>query len=313
MCRGKRTNEFSKLVLILLIVISFMIQGLSYAQPKIPEKTIPADIPVEVRKQIERLYSKDPLERRKGAKALGEMGAQAAPAIPFLIGILGDTTDSGGLYGPVGLNAAFALADIGKPAVDPLIAALKDKNVAVRGHAVIALRNIKDKRAVNPLIVALKDKDVKIRQFAAEALGEIKDNRAVEPLIAILKDKNRTVLTRKVWSFDIQGKRVAKHEKTLEGAQTAAAKALGKIKDSRALESLISALKNEDTELKKEAAEALGNMEDKQAIEPLIIALKDGDYAVRRTIAEALGKITGQTLGDKQEKWQEWWERNKTK
>jgi HEAT repeat protein len=41
---------------------------------------------------------------------------------------------------------------------------------------------------VEPLIAALKDKDSDVRKAAAEALGKIGDPRAVEPLIAALKD-----------------------------------------------------------------------------------------------------------------------------
>jgi HEAT repeat protein len=50
--------------------------------------------------------------------------------------------------------------------------------------------------AMEPLIAALKDKDSKdsdVCQAAAEALGEIKDPRAVEPLIAALKDEDSDV------------------------------------------------------------------------------------------------------------------------
>jgi HEAT repeat protein len=54
-----------------------------------------------------------------------------------------------------------------------------------------ALGEIKDPRAVEPLIAALKDKGV--CAAAAYALGEIKDPRAVEPLIAALKDESFSV------------------------------------------------------------------------------------------------------------------------
>ena len=43
--------------------------------------------------------------------------------------------------------------------------------------------------AVEPLIAALRDKDWHVREGAAEALGWIKDPSAVEPLIGALKDK----------------------------------------------------------------------------------------------------------------------------
>ena len=48
--------------------------------------------------------------------------------------------------------------------------------------------NVSLPRAIEPLIAALKDKDWSVRRAAAEALGEIGDPRAVEPLIVVLKD-----------------------------------------------------------------------------------------------------------------------------
>ena len=85
-------------------------------------------------------------------------------------------------------NILKALGKIGKPAVEPLIAALHDANSTVRVEAAWALGEIKDRRAVEPLIAALNDEDVVVRASAARALGEIKDSRAVEPLIAPLND-----------------------------------------------------------------------------------------------------------------------------
>jgi len=83
-----------------------------------------------------------------------------------------------------------ALVKIGKPAVNPLIEVLNDKNKDIRLVAVVALGEIKDKRAIPPLIEALKDEDWCVRFAAAKALGEIKDKRAVSPLIEALKDEN---------------------------------------------------------------------------------------------------------------------------
>lgn len=51
-------------------------------------------------------------------------------------------------------KASDALFQIGAPAVEPLIAALKDANPDVRGNAAYALGLIKDPRAVEPRIGA---------------------------------------------------------------------------------------------------------------------------------------------------------------
>ena len=52
-------------------------------------------------------------------------------------------------------SAARALGEINDPkAVDPLIAALKDKKPEVRGTAAVALGEIGDKKATMPLVAA---------------------------------------------------------------------------------------------------------------------------------------------------------------
>lgn len=58
----------------------------------IPRESIPLGVPASIRREIERLYSKHPIERAYGAYYLGGFGAEAAPAIPFLIETLGDTS-----------------------------------------------------------------------------------------------------------------------------------------------------------------------------------------------------------------------------
>lgn len=273
-----------KNIIMVLVGISFMMTGLGCASyvPSIPTAKIPSDIPSDVRKQIERLYSSDPIERADGAYELGEMRVEATPAIPFLVGMLGDDTvikwtewekrrtiagkrkpegrtyDIFKLIGPyfeVTFVAQLALVKIGKPAVEPLIAALKDEDSRI--GASWALREMKDPHTVEPLIVALKDEDLVVREKAALALGEIKDPRAVEPLIVALKGEDWIVM-KAVW--------------------------------------------------------ALGEIKDPHAVEPLILILKDNkDWAVRKEAAQSLGKIIGQYFGEDPVQWLKWWDENKGK
>jgi HEAT repeat protein len=73
----------------------------------------------------------------------------------------------------VRFDASMVLAELGEPAVEPLIGLLKDKNPITRIYAVNTLGLIKDRRAVRPLVRLLKDKDNDIRQEAVDALREI--------------------------------------------------------------------------------------------------------------------------------------------
>jgi HEAT repeat protein len=116
---------------------------------------------------------------------------------------------------------ADELAKIGKPAVEKLIAALKDDDWGVRRMAVNALGKIKDRRAVEPLIDTLKDTNAFVRHDVVNALGNIGDSRAVEPLIIALKDPVFLI-------------------------QWGSASVLGDMKDSRAIEPLIMGLKDDN-------------------------------------------------------------------
>jgi len=76
---------------------------------------------------------------------------------------------------------------------------------------------------------------------------------------------------------------------TSPSVREAAAKALGELNDTRAVEPLILALKDEDSDVRGDAAMALGMLKDNGAIEPLILALSDEDSSVRAIAAESLG------------------------
>ena len=117
-------------------------------------------------------------------------------------------------------------AEIGPPAVEPLIALMPSDGAAR------ALGKIGDARAVETLVAAVGDEGAAIRRDAARALGPIGDERGVEPLVAALADQ----------SWDVRA---------------AAAASLGEIGDARAFEPLVAALADQVWEVRKEAAEAL--------------------------------------------------------
>jgi len=94
--------------------------------------------------------------------------------------------------------AAAGLAEIGVPAIEPLIATL---GVWEYGAAIQALAQI-GAPAVGPLIAKLTDPDATIRRGATEALGWIGNAQAIEALIAALADPDADV--RKEASFALR-------------------------------------------------------------------------------------------------------------
>ena len=162
-------------------------------------------------------------------------------------------------------KAESALVKMGPSAVEPLTAALKEPDPAIRRAVASVLGKIKDPRVVEPLIGVLKDPNSGAQVAAALALGSSGDSRAVEPLIAALKDQ----------SSNLRG---------------SAAVALGKTKDPRAIDPLIGALGDAEAAVREGAVQALSDVGE-PATAPLIAVLKDPDSHARQDAARALGNI----------------------
>ena len=252
--------------------------GQGITQPSILKDSIPKNISPDFRAKIEKLHSKRAPERAGAARYIGKMGKKAAPAIPFLIALLGDTSSlvvrdtyhGVDLYSTSpGKEAARALGSIEvKGIVEPLVAALKDKNKIIQGNAAYALGQLKGLGVVEILLAETRNDRSTVRQYAALALGHTKDSRAVKPLIGLLKDKNPSV-------------------------RRNAAAALGQIKDESALKPIMTLLKDKNPSVRRYAAEALGEIGDKRALEPLKNALEDKDENVRKNVISALAKFKG--------------------
>ncbi len=256
---------------------------------KIPKEHIPSDIPRDVRKEIEALYSLSSVKRARAVISLGEMGVRARPAIPFLIGMLADNSrireEFKDKFALPGDEAVKALVKIGKPAVEPLILAIEDKDPSVQRRAAESLRRIGDRRAVEPLIVVLHKGESAARLEAAKGLRQFRDPRAIESLVQVVKCDH----------WDVR-KEAVEALKKIEGAV------------QKAIELLAIALTEEEGwNIRENITWALGEMEDKRAIETLITALKDEDSAVRKSAAWSLRKITGNDFGQNQAAWEKWY------
>jgi len=172
-----------------------------------------------------------------------------------------------------------ALDKIAGPAVDPLVAVLRNTEIdeVSRSKAAQILGLIESVNATESLIAALKDESVVVRSAAAKALGLITDRRALEPLINAIKDKNEWVT--------VQANAVA---------------ALGKIKDERAITPLIDALGSEITSIRSNAVVALGLLKDKRATVPLIRILENEseDDTIRANAVSSLNSIGDSSATD---------------
>jgi HEAT repeat protein len=151
----------------------------------------------------------------------------------------------------------------------------------VRDETIKGLGKMKDKESVEELIELARSKTIFESHFLAiKALGDIKDPRAIGALIELLRGN---------YYFH------ARNDKDDELDQTHVVKALLKFKQA-AVEPLIEALGDADDDLSTAAAVILGKIKDRRAIEPLLShALRDDRSEVCNKEAqiealEALGK-----------------------
>jgi HEAT repeat protein len=168
----------------------------------------------------------DPMVRQYAAYLLGK--AKNPRAIQPLVEALGDFDKS------VREQAMLALSSIGKAAIEPLSAAMKEPQWETRYRAAEALGKIADEKAVKPLIQALKDNRDHVRYMAAKGLRSLRHSDTIEPMVILLKDENKYVRMMAVRALGaIGGKNV----------KTALTKALETENDEKVKEAIVEAMK----------------------------------------------------------------------
>jgi HEAT repeat protein len=144
--------------------------------------------------------------------------------------------------------------------VDGIMQALSHKNTSVRRKAAIALGRSKDSRAVDKLILVLDDGDWEIRQAALDALGEIGSSKAVDPVIRALTQRNQSVSSTFVEML----------KPHLKMSQLTAGQWMGFV---GTVESHLSPLQAKERNVQQAAAKALGRFKDPRALKPLTTLL----------------------------------------
>ncbi|MGQ3683488.1 MAG: HEAT repeat domain-containing protein [Candidatus Loosdrechtia sp.] len=131
-------------------------------------------------------------------------------------------------------KAAWVLASMGEKAVPHLIRALSDNEEVTRIRATWALVKV-GLPALPSLRIVLRDPDTRTRERAAQALGWIENENAVTALTWALNDKEPSVVSAAAW-------------------------ALGRIGDPRALVSLKSLRNHRDDDIRKHIHEAIARI-----------------------------------------------------
>ena len=227
----------------------------------------------------------------EGYAAIKVLGMLGSPdALPSLVEALQDEH-----RGHARRNVAEALGELGDPrAVPELIKALDDPIDWVREGVVKALGQLGDCQAAPALLKALKDRGQKTpRQEIAAALGQLGNTAAVPVLIRALERPTTFVPpfeSESLWAsvFD-EDEEPSSTE--LLSLQCGAAKALGSLRDHRAVTPLLNALQTTEYDLRRAAAEALRELDDKRTLPALLNALQGNDPIPRPHAAEALGVL----------------------
>lgn len=117
--------------IVTFILVAFMFSGCSQGGPTLSRESIDASLPEKLKTSLSGLYARDTDDVILSIRSIGEMGADASAAAPYLSSMLMDTrlgTRWTGGYGktvPVSKEAAFALGQIGESGVTALADALK--------------------------------------------------------------------------------------------------------------------------------------------------------------------------------------------
>ena len=283
-----------------------------------------ASLPKELRVQIIRLHSREPLERASAAGHLGNMGVGAAAAVPYLVRLLADNTPTqlsrylgGGYYSSTettpGEEASRALAEIGDPASNALLFALQDTRPEVRRLAAKALGQIGDIRAIDFLIALLGDPDRGVRATAAIALGNYRHPMAAQKIMDAYPKAGVSARMDLIFALAHINDILAvpfliQHAKDPEpDIRAAIMLALGKLRDARVIPSLLLGIQDSDEITRANAAYSLGMYYSPEVVDALIKALADPAQRVREAALESLSTMTGVNYGNDQKKWQTWW------
>ena len=246
--------------------------GLQPLTLEIAKSSVPSPLePNNLQRLIDLLQVRD--ERAVAAtKQLGELGAQAVPAIPALNAAMNDRKYDA-LHGSLRSAAADALGRIGPAAVPVLIKAASSSDESLRTQANQALASMEQRpaEAAPAIRKQLHNPEPAVRRAAVLALRRLGGESAVlDELQASLKDDN-------------------------PGVRQAAAHVLGEIgaPAEAAIPSLIGALRDEQVSVARAATAALALVGPKSddVIRVLIAIAKDGNRSQRSNAILALGQI----------------------
>lgn len=178
---------------------------------------------------------------------------------------------------------------------DALLARFDQDDEKMLETAISLLSQIGDKRAVERLLSLVNDTSLSLdlRTQAIRTLGQLEDERAVEPLIKILNDK-RYDFENRSRRKNFEGFKDGYWERLKSESERdhAVIVALGRLKDSRAIDPLIRFMAP-FTDNKLAVVRALGYIGDPRAVDAIAGIVSPGDIRFVEQMVDALLAIGG--------------------
>ncbi len=245
---------------------------------------------------IKALTYKDAAVRIAAAEALAPI--KSPLAVEPLVALLKDRNPA------VRRAAVGALAARGGGrVVEPLVAALEDSDPDVRAATATAvyrrlmtdpdqdarratataLGRIRAVDAIEPLVKAIMDADESVRLAAIRALQAIGEVQAVVPLIIVL-------------AHELVRQKAAGRSSL--AVQRAASEALDALCDARSIGQLQTALTHDEADVREITVKRLARISTPEVADSLLAALNDRDSGIRRTAARGLAEIGWQPRPD---------------
>jgi HEAT repeat protein len=199
--------------------------------------------------------------------------------------------------------AVISLGRYGNPAAVELLAKpkiLRSTHENIRWAAVSAIGRLGNYLAIPHLVKAVEDADWVVRNQAVtelktqiKAMTGDKEDRTARVLVRMLALKDPEIIQLVIDAFCAMGQGSAGLLiETLSSPSSYmrqhAAEALGELKNTTAVPSLIDLLGDSNEWVRQSAAKALGEIEDPRAIEPLVRSLSDNVGGVQKQVMASL-------------------------
>lgn len=234
-----------------------------------------------------------------------------------------------------GAAAVRKLAELGEAAVEPLITALSSISPRVRRRAPRALAKIRDQRAIQPLRFLLSDRDLRVRKHAVKALAEFHETSLAQDFLELLKDPSSEIrfhalrgigkvgdegLTSAIipcladrsidvvleaahvllsWGYETAAFRLSEillDPNANQNHRVRASRLLGREGGAAALNSLLTVLSHDNSELVVQVLLALGDLRNNGSIESVATMLSNPDVTIRRTAASVLSRFADERI-----------------